>query len=201
MVLRTCTCFVQCACMVQWAQTLREWLYACAHCTSGFLLTETINFYESLNMHTIPQYVQTHTKYNSIKTTPTCSGPLRVIFPTTSWGRGATYFNTLSNTEIPIHRELYLYLFMICDVLVLQDIEVQARKACCDWCGKALWNRLVRTCQLLPRRTLLPADVALAISSVKSNQSSNKTKQAKPNLSSMCLITVLQVNSPSWLLE
>ena len=57
-------------------------------------------------------------------------------------------------------------------------------------CGKALWNRLVGTCQLLPRRTLLPADVALAISSVKSNQSSNKTKQAKPNHSSMCVTTV-----------
>ena len=115
--------------------------------------------------------------------------------------RGATYFITISNTEIPIHMELYLYLFMICDVLVLQDIEVQARKACCDWCGKALWNRLVGTCQLLPRRTLLPADVALAISSVKSNQSSNKTKQAKPNHSTMCVTTVLQVNSPSWLLK
>ena len=36
--------------------------------------------------------------------------------------REATYFITLSNAEIPIHMELYLYIFMICDVLLLQDI-------------------------------------------------------------------------------
>ena len=36
-------------------------------------------------------------------------------------------------------------------------------------CGKAFWNRLVRTCRLLPRRTLLPTDAALTICSVKSS--------------------------------
>ena len=29
---------------------------------------------------------------------------------------------------------------MICDVLVLQDIEVQARKASCDWLQKSIWE-------------------------------------------------------------
>ena len=74
---------VHCTRMVQWAPTLWEWPYACAHGTPGFLLTESINFYESLNIRTIPQYVGTHTKYNCIKTNPSCSGCYK-LFPPTS---------------------------------------------------------------------------------------------------------------------
>ena len=58
-----CTLCTHCTIyMVQWAPTLWEWPYVCAHGTPGFLLTESINFYESLNIRTIPQYVGTHTQ-------------------------------------------------------------------------------------------------------------------------------------------
>ena len=40
---------------------MRMSVYARTHAgTTGFLLTETINFYESLKQYTIPQYVKTH---------------------------------------------------------------------------------------------------------------------------------------------